>query len=72
MSALALMLVISANIKGILISFLVLILILAVVAGLIWFIETYINKAPFPAPVRFVIALVVLVLVVIWALNQFS
>jgi uncharacterized protein YacL len=57
---------------GILIAFLVMIVVLAVIAGLIWAIETWIIKAPLPAMIRLVIGLILILLVVIWALQQFG
>lgn len=73
MNALALFLLAasSRNLPQILLSFLVLLLVLAVVGGLMWAIETWILKEALPKPVRVVIAIVLVILVVIWALTQF-
>jgi hypothetical protein len=62
----------SHGLVGILISFLVLIVVLAVIAGLIWAIEQWIIKGPLPVMVRLVLGLVLIILVVIWALQQFG
>jgi hypothetical protein len=49
-----------------------LVIVLAIIGGLIWCIEQWINKAPLPAPVRLVIALVLVVLVIIWGIRVFG
>jgi hypothetical protein len=61
----------AGGLKGILIGLLVMLIVLFVVAGLVWVIETYINKGPLPTPVRLVIALVMVILVIIWAFDFF-
>lgn len=61
----------SGGLKGLLISFIIALIVLAIVAGLIWAIETYINKGPLPSGVRLVIALILVVLVILWAISNF-
>jgi hypothetical protein len=56
----------------ILIGFLVILLLLAVVAGLIYAIEEWIMKAPIPGPIKLVIGLALIVLVIIWAIKAFG
>lgn len=60
------------DLSNILISFLVLIVVIAVIGGLIWAIETWIIKAPIPTPVKLVIGLVLIILVVIWGIKIFG
>ena len=60
-----------AGFKGLLISFLLMCIVIGVIAGLLYLIETYINKGPFPTPVRLVIGLVCVILVLIWAFSVF-
>ncbi len=60
------------DLSAILISFLVLIVIIAVIGGLIWAIETYIMKAPLPGPIKLIIGLVLIVLVIIWGIKMFG
>jgi len=52
-----------------LIGFLVLIIVLAIIWGLLYCIETWIH--PIPPPVKLVLAIIILLLVVIWAVSQF-
>ena len=59
--------VISPSLHGLLIGFLVLICILAVVAGLLWAIEHWIH--PIPPPVKLVIAIILVIAVLIWAIG---
>jgi hypothetical protein len=54
---------------GILIGFLVIVIAIAVLAGLIYMVETYIMKQPLPTLVRLIIGLVVLVILIIWLVN---
>jgi hypothetical protein len=61
----------TSGLKGLLITFLIAVIIIFVVAGLIYLIETYINKAPLPTPVRLVIALIMVVCVILWAISNF-
>jgi hypothetical protein len=56
----------------ILIGFLVLIVVIAVIGGLIYAIETWIIGGAIPTPVKLVIGLVLIILVVIWAIKQFA
>jgi hypothetical protein len=62
----------SLDLKSILISFLVLIVIIAVIGGLIWAIETYIMKQALPNPIKLIIGLVLIILVIIWGINMFG
>jgi hypothetical protein len=56
----------------ILIGFLVIIVVIAVIAGLIYAIETWIIKDSIPAPIKLVIGLVLIVLVVVWGIKMFG
>jgi hypothetical protein len=58
------------QIRGLLIGFLVLVIILAVIAGLLWCIENWIN--PVPPMVKLVLAIVLVILIILWALEQFG
>jgi len=58
-----------ANLHGILVTFLILVIVLAIIGGLLWCIEKWIY--PLPAPVKLVLAIVLVILVIIWALNVF-
>lgn len=60
----------AGQLHSLLVAFLVLVFVLAVVGGLIYCIERFVN--PIPAPVKMVIALVLVLLVVIWAVGQFA
>lgn len=71
MNALLLLAASSQSLPQILVSFLVLLVVLAVVGGLIWAIETWILRGSIPQPIKVVIAIVMVLLVVIWALTQF-
>jgi hypothetical protein len=62
----------SPDLKSILISFLVLVVIIAVIGGLIWAIETYIMKQALPNPIKLIIGLVLIILVIIWGVNMFG
>jgi hypothetical protein len=55
------------GLTGILISFLYIIIILAIIWGLLWCIENWIS--PIPPPVKLVLAIILLALIVIWAIN---
>jgi hypothetical protein len=57
------------GVKGILVMFLICIVVLAVVAGLIWAIETFIHALP--DMLKLVIAIVLVVCVLIWAVSVF-
>ena len=60
----------TGGIIGLLELFLVAILVLAIIAGLIWAIERWIS--PIPSEVKLVLAIVIVILVVIFALRQFG
>jgi hypothetical protein len=60
------------DLKSILISFLVLVVIIAVIGGLIWAIETYIMRQALPNPIKLIIGLVLIILVIIWGINMFG
>jgi hypothetical protein len=62
----------AADLEGILITFLVLVVVLVVIGALLYGIEQWIIKGPLPAPVRLVIGLVLIVLVIIWGLRLFG
>jgi hypothetical protein len=53
-----------------LIGFLILIVAIAVIAGLIYAVETWIIGAPIPPMIKLVIGLVVIVIVIIWSINH--
>ncbi len=55
--------------KGLLLSFLIAVCILGVVAGLIWCIEKWI--APIPDPGKTIIAVVLVLGVLFWAISSF-
>jgi hypothetical protein len=57
--------------KELLIGFLVILVVLAIIAGLIYAIETWVMQSPIPQPIKLVIGLVCIVLVLIWAINNF-
>lgn len=54
---------------GLLIGFLLVIVAIAIIAGLIYAVETWIIKGPLPQMVRMVIGLIVIVLVIIWVVS---
>jgi hypothetical protein len=58
--------------QEILIGFLVVLVVIAVIAGLIYAIEEWIIKSPLPQMVKVVIGLVLIVLVIVWALKAFN
>lgn len=60
------------SLSELLIGFLVLVVVLLIIAGLIWVIETYIMKQQIPGPVKLVIGIVLIILVIIWGLRQFN
>jgi hypothetical protein len=60
------------GLSGLLIGFLIIIVVIAIIAGLIYAIETWIIKGSIPAPIKLVIGLVLIVLVVIWAIQHFG
>lgn len=57
----------AVNVRELLIGFLVIVIIIAVIAGLLWCIEQWIH--PLPAMVKLVLAIVLVVLIILWALN---
>lgn len=59
-----------ANLHGILVTFLILVIVLAIIGGLVWCIEKWIY--PLPGPVKLVLAIVLVILVILWALNVFT
>ena len=60
----------AGSLQEILISFLVLVVILAVIGGLIWCVEKWVH--PLPGPVKLVIAIVLVILVIIWGIRIFA
>jgi hypothetical protein len=58
------------GLSGLLISFLILVIVLAIIGGLIWCIQNWIS--PLPAPVLLVIAIILVILVIIWGINTFA
>ena len=58
------------GIKGLLISFLILVIVLAIIGGLIWCIQNWIS--PLPPPVLMVVAIILVILVIIWGINTFG
>ena len=61
------LLVATPQLHGLLIGFLILVIVLAVIGGLVWCIENWIS--PLPPPVKLVLAIILVILVIIWALN---
>ncbi len=61
------LLVITPQLHGLLIGFLVLVIVLAIVGGLLWCIENWVH--PIPAPIKLVVAIVLVILVIIWGIN---
>jgi hypothetical protein len=60
----------SAGLTGLLISFLILVIVLAIIGGLIYCIQTWIS--PLPPPVLMVVALILVILVIIWGIRMFG
>lgn len=58
------------SLSNLLIGFLIMIVVIAIIAGLIYAIETWIIGGPIPMPVKLVIGLVLIVLVIIWAIKN--
>ena len=58
-----------SGVGGLLIQFLVIVVVLLIVAGLIYVVETYIMKQALPNMVRLVIGLVLIILIIIWAVG---
>lgn len=69
MSALLTAVAMPAGLHGILVGFLILVIVLAIIGGLIWCIEKWIH--PLPDPVKLVLAIVLVILVILWALTVF-
>jgi hypothetical protein len=67
MSVLILTAMAGAGLHGILIGFLVIVICIAVIAGLIWCIEQWIS--PIPPMVKLVVAIIILILIIIWAMG---
>jgi hypothetical protein len=59
----------SPNLVHLLIGFLVLLVVLAIIAGLVWAVENWIH--PIPPPVKLVLAIILIILVIIWAMQNF-
>jgi hypothetical protein len=57
------------SLSNLLISFLVLVVVLAIIGGLIWCIQNWIS--PLPQPVLLVIAIILVILVIIWGIQNF-
>lgn len=57
------------GLTGLLISFLVLVVVLAIIGGLIWCIQNWIS--PLPPPVLLVVAIILVILVIIWGIQNF-
>jgi len=60
----------SGGVSALLIQFIVLLIVLAIVAGLIWAIESWVH--PVPAQAKLVLALILVLLVVLWAISAFT
>lgn len=60
----------SMDVKQLLIGFLILVLVLVCIGGLYALIEKFFG--PFPAPIRLVVGLVLLILLLIWGINYFA
>ena len=58
------------GLTGLLISFLVLVIVLAIIGGLIWCIQNWIS--PLPQPVLLVVAIILVILVIIWGIRMFG
>jgi L-asparagine transporter-like permease len=58
------------DLTGLLISFLILVVVLAIIGGLIWCIQTWIS--PLPPPVLMIIAIILVILVIIWGIKMFG
>jgi ABC-type transport system involved in cytochrome c biogenesis permease subunit len=53
--------------QQLIVGFLVIIVVLAIIYGVIWAIESWIH--PIPPPVKLILAIVLVCLVVIWAMR---
>jgi hypothetical protein len=61
---------IPGGLQGLLMSFLILVVVLAIIGGLIWCIQNWVS--PLPQPVLLVIAIILVILVIIWGINAFT
>ena len=57
------------GLKELLIGFLLIIVVIAIIAGLIYAIETWVMKQSIPAPIKLVIGLILVILIIIWGIN---
>lgn len=69
------LLITAVNLQGggivhLLVMFLILLIVLAVIAGLVWAIENWIH--PLPPPIKLILAIILVLLVIIWAAQQFG
>lgn len=60
----------TGGLESLLISFLVLVIVLAIIGGLLWCIEKWVS--PIPPPVKVILAIVLLILIIIWAVRVFG
>lgn len=60
----------SVGVTHLLISFLIIIIVLAIIYGVMWAIENWV--APIPQPVKVVLAIILLLLIVIWAVSTIT
>lgn len=63
------LLALSSAPKELIIQFIVAVCVLGVIAGLIWCVERWI--APIPAPGKTIIAIIIVVLIILWAVTNF-
>ena len=61
------MIIAMASIQSLLIGFLIIILIIAILAGIIWFVEKYIHALP--DMVKVIIAIAVIILAILWVFG---
>lgn len=61
---------VAPQLHGILIGLLILVIVIACIAGLLWCIENWIS--PVPAMIKLILAIVILILVVLWAFQMFG
>lgn len=59
----------SANVKGLIIEFIIAVLILAAIGGLIWCIERWIHVIPDPG--KLLIAIILVVFLILWVVMNF-
>jgi hypothetical protein len=72
MNVTTLILAATPDLGSLLITFLVLIVVICIIGGLIWAIETYIMKQAIPGPIKLIIGLILIVLVIIWGIKMFG